>query len=285
MSNKVEDEVTSPGKKHDLTKEGPIKNRGCTDIICLLLFFAFIGGWIAVGIYGFQNGNPTTLIYPSDSNGIICGRGDKVEERPKLLFFDLTKCLKVSVNVAFGCPTKQVCVKECPDKLESFYIDLKKIESGLMTDENLNTKMEPYCDPKLFNKETPAKDLMEKQICPKWIVPSSSFLGRCVPFLKYGNGTEVFDGDQVLSADQTGNKDFTLEDLTNAVKKLLDVLNLRGYGEKVISDVVESWWAILLGVLLATFVSFVWVIMMRFVASVMVWSSIILSVALLGKKM
>jgi len=61
----------------------------------------------------------------------------------------------------------------------------------------------------------------------------------------------------------------------------LDVLNLRGYGEKVLSDVVESWWAILLGILLATFVSFIWVILMRFVASVMVWASIILSILLL----
>ena len=120
MSNKVEDEVLSPGKKHDLTKEGPIKNRGCTDIICLLLFLAFIGGWIAVGIYGFQNGNPTTLIYPSDSNGIICGRGDRVRDRPKLLFFDLSKCLKVSVNVALGCPTKQV-----PPDLHIYFCSLE----------------------------------------------------------------------------------------------------------------------------------------------------------------
>ena len=179
-----------------------------------------------------------------------------------------------------------MCVKDCPDRLESFYVDLVKIDNGLMTNEDLNAKMEPYCDPKLFNKETPARELMERQICPKWTVPSSSFLGRCVPFLKYGNGTDVFDTDQVLSADQTGNnKDFTLKDLTDSVKKILDILNLRGYGEKVLSDVIESWWAILLGVLLSTFVSFIWVIMMRFVASVMVWSSILLSIALIGKKL
>ena len=178
-----------------------------------------------------------------------------------------------------------MCVKECPNQLESFYIDLAKINSGLMSNEDLTTRMEPYCDPKLFNKETSAKELMERQICPKWIVPSSSFLGRCVPFLKYGNGTDVFDSDQVLSAEQTGNKEFTLKDLTDSVKKILDILNLRGYGEKVISDVIESWWAILLGVLLSTFVSFIWVIMMRFVASVMVWSSILLSIALIGKKL
>ena len=119
MANKVDDETLSREKKHDLSKLGPIKNRGCTDIICLLLFLAFIGGWIAVGIYGFSHGNPATLIYPSDSSGRICGKGD-LKERPKLLFFDLTKCLRVSA-AALGCPTKQVCVKECPQGVTSFW--------------------------------------------------------------------------------------------------------------------------------------------------------------------
>ena len=86
---------------------GPIKNRGCTDVICFLLFFAFLGGWGVVGYYGFKNGDPTRLIYPSDSTGAICGSSDKLANRPNLLFFDLTKCLKPGA-VALGCLTKQV---------------------------------------------------------------------------------------------------------------------------------------------------------------------------------
>ena len=86
---------------------GPIKNRGCTDVICFLLFFAFLGGWGVVGYYGFKNGDPTRLIYPSDSTGAICGSSDKLANRPNLLFFDLTKCLRADA-VALGCLTKQV---------------------------------------------------------------------------------------------------------------------------------------------------------------------------------
>ena len=107
MGNKVDDETLSREKKHDLSKLGPIKNRGCTDIICLLLFLAFIGGWIAVGIYGFSHGNPATLIYPSDSSGRICGKGD-LKERPKLLFFDLFLMLILTfpakISRALICP-------------------------------------------------------------------------------------------------------------------------------------------------------------------------------------
>ena len=87
---------------------GPIKNRGCTDILCFLLFFAFLGGWGVVGYYGFKNGDPIKLIYPSDSTGSICGSGD-LAKRPNLLFFDLTKCLMNGAgSLALGCPTKQV---------------------------------------------------------------------------------------------------------------------------------------------------------------------------------
>ena len=283
MANKVDDETLSREKKHDLTKLGPIKNRGCTDVICLLLFLAFIGGWIAVGIYGFSNGNPATLIYPSDSSGRSCGKGD-LEDRPKLLFFDLTKCLRVS-SAALGCPTKQVCVKECPGGVTSFWA-LSKAESEI-TKEVLKEQMKPFCDSELFDKheeDMNPEQLMSNQICPKWTVPSGSFLGRCMPFFKFDNGSDIVDGDTVLTKDQTDDdQDFTVDNLKKAVEYLLQVLNLRGYGEKMLNDVIESWWAILLGILLATLVSFIWVIMMRFVAAVMVWASIILSTAFLGK--
>ena len=44
MTNKigVEDE-------HNPCHQGPIKNRGCTDVICLFLGFAFCFGWVAAG--------------------------------------------------------------------------------------------------------------------------------------------------------------------------------------------------------------------------------------------
>lgn len=77
---------------------------------------------------------------------------------------------------------------------------------------------------------------------------------------------------------------FTVAKLTKVVKRLAEVLQLRTYGEKILNDVVESKWIILGGILLSSLVSFLWIILMRFVAAVMVWASIILSVALLGIK-
>ena len=142
--------------------------------------------------------------------------------------------------------------------------------------------MKPFCDSELYDQDKTAEQLMKDQICPKWTVPSGSFLGRCVPFFKFENGTDIVKGDTVLTADQVdADQEFSVENLKKAVEYLLEVLNLRGYGEKMLNDVIESWWAILLGILLATLVSFIWVIMMRFAAAVMVWASIILSTAFL----
>ena len=95
------------GKPNLVKDKGPIKDRGCTDVLCFLLLIAFLAGWVVVGIYAFQNGNPLKLVYPSDSSGLICGSDTGLEEKPYLLFFDLTKCIKPG-SVALGCPTRQV---------------------------------------------------------------------------------------------------------------------------------------------------------------------------------
>ena len=72
------------------------------------------------------------------------------------------------------------------------------------------------------------------------------------------------------------------DSLKEKIVVLLEVLNLKSFGEKVFQDLKSSWWQILLAICLGGFVSFMWVIMMRFIAAVMVWSSILLSIGLLG---
>jgi choline transporter-like protein 2/4/5 len=44
------------------------------DIICLLLFIAFLGCWGAIGAWSYTQGDPLKLIYPSNSDGEICGK-------------------------------------------------------------------------------------------------------------------------------------------------------------------------------------------------------------------
>ena len=53
------DEANKHGKpyQHDPDWTGPVKKRSCTDIICLLLFLALLGGWGFVGYLGFSSGD------------------------------------------------------------------------------------------------------------------------------------------------------------------------------------------------------------------------------------
>lgn len=71
-SSRVED--LNSGKNF----RGPIGNRSCTDVLCMLLFVVFLVGWAAIATFAVLNGNPMRLVYPSDSKGQICGTGANV---------------------------------------------------------------------------------------------------------------------------------------------------------------------------------------------------------------
>uniref|UniRef100_A0A8C2XF39 Choline transporter-like protein n=1 Tax=Cyclopterus lumpus TaxID=8103 RepID=A0A8C2XF39_CYCLU len=111
-----------PGEpaQFDPTFKGPMKKRGCTDIICCVLFMAVILGYIAVGILAWLFGDPRHVLYPRNSTGWFCGI-EPNEGRPNLFYFDILKCA-TSVNVmatalnGLQCPTTQVCVDNCPDQ-------------------------------------------------------------------------------------------------------------------------------------------------------------------------
>ena len=57
----------------DEIENGPVENRKCTDVLCCLIFLAFIIAWFICGFYGFSNGDPTLLTYPYDSDDNQCG--------------------------------------------------------------------------------------------------------------------------------------------------------------------------------------------------------------------
>ncbi len=44
-------------------------DRGCTDILCCLIFLAFIVGMFGAGFYGYKNGAPIVLLTAWDADG------------------------------------------------------------------------------------------------------------------------------------------------------------------------------------------------------------------------
>ncbi len=64
-------------------------------------------------------GEPQRLVYPTDSQGRLCGVHEAVADRPFLLFFNLVQCASVvsvsevlsgnfDTSAVFTCPTPQV---------------------------------------------------------------------------------------------------------------------------------------------------------------------------------
>ena len=66
------------------------------------------------------------------------------------------------------------------------------------------------------------------------------------------------------------------EDNFQEAIKLTVFLNLREFGERVFSDLRDTWWMIGIALIGACFLSFIWIILMRFMTGFMVWGSILI---------
>jgi len=278
--------------------QGPVKARSCTDILCLGLFLACLAGWAGVAVIGFQHGKPEQLIYPTNSLGEVCGRGDN-EAKPSLFFHDLMKCLNLAALVD-GCHTPQVCVEACPDKTTSLwaYATAKDLAPGIPSGfDSFDLDFQrQLCIASLTDEEwedaTNADDgdllklLIDQRKCPAYTLESSPIGGRCVP--DFGLIDESTDNTTTME-DADGNPISNKEDgeinagnVWDAIKAIVEILNLQGFAERVFSDLVKAKWMLLAGVGISLGVSFLWIFLMRFMAGDMVWLSLILVIGLLG---
>uniref|UniRef100_A0AAQ4REL6 Choline transporter-like protein n=1 Tax=Gasterosteus aculeatus aculeatus TaxID=481459 RepID=A0AAQ4REL6_GASAC len=116
--------------KFDPNFKGPLHNRGCTDVLCCILFILALLGYFAVGIVAWSQGDPRKVIYPTDSRGQFCGQAGTPLEKPLLFYFNILKCASPLVLLEFQCPTTQLCVESCPDR----HLTLVKAKLGSKED-------------------------------------------------------------------------------------------------------------------------------------------------------
>uniref|UniRef100_A0A3Q1GIC2 Choline transporter-like protein n=1 Tax=Acanthochromis polyacanthus TaxID=80966 RepID=A0A3Q1GIC2_9TELE len=195
-------------RKYDPTFKGPIQNRGCTDIVCCILFIVAILGYIAVGILAWSQGDPRKVIYPTDSRGQFCGQ------------FGIKMCF----------------VKSCVILLFYSILDI------------------------LFH--------------------FPSVTRRCFPALGLKGGV-ITVGNSSHFDDGSG-KMRDAKDLVDGVKNATVVLEARQVVMKIFEDYTQSWYWILLGLVIAMLVSLLFIILLRFLAGIMVWVMIALVILVLG---
>uniref|UniRef100_A0A671Q049 Choline transporter-like protein n=1 Tax=Sinocyclocheilus anshuiensis TaxID=1608454 RepID=A0A671Q049_9TELE len=88
--------------KFDPTFRGPVHNRGCTDVLCCVIFVIVILGYIVLGTVAWMHGDPRKVVYPTDSYGQFCG------QQAILFYFNILQCANPTVLINLQCPTTQV---------------------------------------------------------------------------------------------------------------------------------------------------------------------------------
>ncbi|XP_065820786.1 choline transporter-like protein 2 isoform X2 [Labrus bergylta] len=259
-------------RKYDPAFKGPIQNRSCTDIVCCIFFILAILGYIAVGILAWSQGDPRKVIYPTDSRGQFCGQaGTPLEKKRMLFYFNIMKCASPMVLLEFQCPTTQMCVEKCPEK----FLTLVKAYTN-------NKDFDYY---KQFCKEGVTNsmgipEILRLGLCPAMLTPSKPFTRRCFPALgqkggviTVGNSSHFDDGSGTIR---------DAKDLMDGVKNATVVIEARQVVMKIFEDYTQSWYWILLGLVIAMLTSLLFIVLLRFLAGIMIWIMVALVILVIG---
>ncbi|XP_044186093.1 choline transporter-like protein 2 isoform X2 [Thunnus albacares] len=259
-------------RKYDPTFKGPIQNRGCTDIVCCILFILAILAYIAVGILAWSQGDPRKVIYPTDSRGQFCGQaGTPLEKKPLLFYFNIMKCASPMVLLEFQCPTTQMCVEKCPEK----FMTLVKAYSNT----NDFDYYKNFCKDGVTNTMGIA-EILRSGLCPSMLFPSKPFTRRCFPALGQKGGV-ITVGNSSHFEDGFG-KMRDAKDLVDGVKNATVVIEARQAVMKIFEDYTQSWYWILLGLVIAMLTSLLFIVLLRFLAGIMVWVMIAMVIVVIG---
>ncbi|XP_070531870.1 choline transporter-like protein 2 [Ptychodera flava] len=274
--------------KYDPTFNGPLKNRSCTDIICCIIFICFMAGMLAVGYYAWGNGNPYKLIYPTDSRGQICGYDTLVKDKPYLFYFDLVDCASTASLIELQCPTTQICVSECPTSnwigyQQGILYDLPAPAGGPSSVDWSGFICDYDIDPQTSGKSP--SDLFLDDECASYYMSSKDLYGRCIPSFIVdvvdAASTFIQDANNQTMVDKFNNT-ISVADIQEAELVLAAYLSAQDVVEKVFDDFSECWTFMLGGALIGMIYSFIWIVIMRWIAGIMVWLSILIVFILLA---
>ncbi|XP_047239413.1 choline transporter-like protein 4 [Girardinichthys multiradiatus] len=257
----------------DPSFDGPIKKRGCTDIICCILFMAVILGYIGIGILAWLYGDPRHVLYPRNSTGWFCGVGPN-KDRPNLFYFDILKCAS-SINVlatalnGYQCPTTQICVEKCP----SGFWAVSPLDY-LPNKQPKEVFQQNSCVPSIDLAKTTltVKQIVDKELCPFFYIPTTPALGRCFPDMQgLGRIPDYFS--QVPGLPPSVND--TVKLIKNGTGDIINGFSVRDIGIRIFEDFASAWPWILLALVIAMVVSLLFLLLLRFTAPVMIWLLII----------
>ncbi|XP_035828132.1 choline transporter-like protein 1 [Aplysia californica] len=230
----------------------PRRNRGCTDIMVFLIFVFFVCGMIFIAAFSISKGDPFRLVYGTDSFGNTCDEdnsdraiagvkysGYNLKGRPYLFFMD----------IRHPDTSLRICVNKCPEN------DLIKPLDLFDFSRQTGSLLCRY-DVSLGAYETTNRSLHGP--CPVLTVhKSESLLNRCIP-------RDLVDIPGWLEG--------------NIANNIIAYINKSDIFQKVLRDLYASWNIIIALCFVAVAFSVMMVLVIRFLASVVVWLIVALAV-------
>ncbi|XP_062860339.1 choline transporter-like protein 4 [Trichomycterus rosablanca] len=257
----------------DPTFNGPIRNRSCTDIICCVLFMLVIVGYMVVGILAWLYGDPRHVLYPRNSTGAFCGITPN-QDKPNVFYFNIMKCATATNIMAAAlqglqCPTTQICLKSCPS--DFWVLDTTAYSASGNMDRYFRQEL---CVPSFNLKTTSLKavEIIDRELCAFYYIPTTSVLGRCLPTLGISDVPPSF---QIPG--MTTNQ--TVDTIKNATGDVVNGFNARDVGMRIFADFASTWQWIIVGLVIAMVLSLLFLLLLRFLAGILIW---ILIVGVLG---
>ncbi|KAM9685454.1 choline transporter-like protein 5 [Trichechus inunguis] len=246
--------------------KGPVSNRSCTDVLCCIIFLFFIVGYILLGLVAWVHGDPRRVAYPTDSQGHFCGqKGTPNENKSILFYFNLLKCASPSVMINLQCPTTQICVSKCPERFVTY------VEMQVSTKNNRShwAYYKQFCKTSFVMPKKSLTEILLDEDCPTVIFPSRPFLQRCFPAFSTDSGTLTV-GNKTTFEDGSGKTRNVME-LRAAANGINRLLKGRSVGTKVFEDYSTSWFWILMGLIIAMVLSWVFLILLKYTAGFLFW--------------
>ncbi|KGL74494.1 Choline transporter-like 2, partial [Tinamus guttatus] len=214
----------------------------------------------------WTHGDPRKVIYPTDSRGQFCGQqGTSNANKPFLFYFDIVKCASPLVLLEFQCPTTQICVSQCPDRL---------LTLPPMAPATWNITRTSAC------RDSATRSRVKNKECPAMLIPSTPLARRCLPAVQSKQGV-IMVGNETTYDDGTGQRRNVTE-LLEGAKKANVVLEARQLAMKIFEDYTVSWYWIIIGLVIAMLASLLFIVLLRYLAGIMVWVMIVLVILVLA---
>ncbi|XP_071347435.1 choline transporter-like protein 5-A isoform X2 [Trachinotus anak] len=173
-------------------------------------------------------------------------------------------------------PRAQMCVSRCPDRFATY----SEMQLQHKLSKSYWEYYKQFCKPGFNDPDKPVSQVLRDEDCPSMIIPSRPFLQRCLPDFITLNGT-------VTVANRTRFKDAlemprSVTELQHAAKGITGLVDTKEMGVKIMEDYAKSWSWILIGLLISLAVSLVFILLLRFTAGLLLWTTIITVILLLA---